>query len=376
MRKNMINKERLVETFVELVKIDGKSGNEKDIAQNLVTRLKELGLEVKIDNAGETFGGNSGNVIGYLKGNYPEKESILLSAHMDTVEDTPDIKVIIEDEIIKTDGNTILGADDRAGVACILETLKIIKDNKLDHPPIYVVFSVAEEIGMWGAKNISPKEVKAKYGFIFDSSAKAGKVITEAPTSARMDITIRGKSAHAAVAPENGINAIKIAGNAIARLNPGRFEAGTFNIGTIKGGKATNIVPDCVEIAAECRSFNNSILKEKIEEIKNIFKEETEKLEGEFEFDYSEKYNCFKLEDSNKTVQIAFDAIRECGVEPESISFTGGSDANIYSNLGIPTVNIGTGYKGAHTHNEQISISDLFFDANVTLNIVKISLNK
>lgn len=371
----MINKERLVETFIELVKIDGKSGNEKDIAENLIKKLKELGLEVRTDNAGETFGGNAGNVIGYLEGNYPEKEPVLLSAHMDTVEATPNIKVIIEDEIIKTDGNTILGADDRAGVACILETLRVIKDNKIEHPPVYVVFSVAEEIGMWGAKNILPEEVKAKYGFIFDSSAKAGKVITEAPTAARMDIKITGKSAHAAVAPENGINAIKIAGNAIARLNPGRFEAGTFNIGTIQGGKATNIVPDCVEIAAECRSFNDSILKEKVEQIKNVFQEETDKLEGGLEFKYSEKYNCFKLEDSNKTVQIAFEAIRECGVEPESISFTGGSDANIYSNLGIPTVNIGTGYKGAHTHNEQIAISDLYFDANVTLNIVKISLN-
>lgn len=371
----MINKDRLVETFIELVKIDGMSGNEKDIAKDLAGKLKELGLEVRTDNAGETFGGNAGNVIGYLEGKYPEKEAILLSAHMDTIEATPDIKVLIEDDIIKTDGNTILGADDRAGIACILETLKLVKDNNLEHPPIYVVFSVAEEIGMWGAKNISPDEVNAKYGFIFDSSAKAGKVITEAPTSARMDIKINGKSAHAAVAPENGINAIKIAGNAIAKLNPGRFEAGTFNIGTIQGGKATNIVPDCVEISAECRSFDDTILKEKAEEIKNIFDEEAKKLGGSLEFEYSEKYNCFKLEDSNKTVQIAFDAIKEAGVEPESISFTGGSDANVYSNLGIPTVNIGTGYKGAHTHNEQIAISDLYFDAKVTLNIVKRSLN-
>lgn len=371
----MVNKERLVESFVELVKIDGKSGNEKEVALFLEKKLKELGLTVRIDNADETFEGNSGNVIGYLEGRNKDKEPILLSAHMDTVEATTNINVIIEDGIIKTDGKTILGADDRAGIACILETLLLIKENNLDHPPIYVVFSVAEEIGMWGAKNISPEEVKAKYGFIFDSSAKAGKVITEAPTSARLDIIIKGKSAHAAVAPEKGINAIKIAGNAISRLTPGRFEAGTFNIGTINGGKATNIVPDCVEISAECRSFDDAILHKKVDEIKNIFQEETDKFSGELEFSYSEKYNCFKLEESNKTVQLAFEAIRETGVEPESISFTGGSDANIYSNLGIPTVNIGTGYVGAHTHNEHISIDELYFDAKVTLNIVNVCNN-
>lgn len=372
----MINNQRLLNTFLELVHLDGVSGNEHDVAVYIKNILSEL--NIKFEQAANPMieGGNCDNLIATLAGTDELLPAIMLSAHMDSIEPTAGINVIIEDGVIKTDGKTILAADDRAGIACILEIARVLKENKIEHPPIKIVFTVFEERGMKGAKNIDPGKLNTACGFIFDSSAQPGKIIANAPTSVHIIIKITGKSAHAAIQPEDGINAIKIAGNAIAKLETGRLnESMTFNFGKITGGKAINIVPDFVEVEAECRSLNPEELKNKLEELKNIFESETKKLGGSVEIIFNQKYSSFNIPPDSATAKIARSAIEKTGLQPELIKYPGGSDANVFNNIGIPSVNFGMGYRNAHSTREYISVKDLQTDAQIVLNVVKSSFS-
>lgn len=368
----MINQNRLLETFLELVNINGESGNEILVSNFLQKKLADIGLTVAVDEASKSFNGTTGNVIGFWGGTDDSMPSILLSAHMDTILPTKNIKTVIKDNRIKTDGNTILGADNRVGVSVILELLRVLKEQNLPHPPIYVVFSVAEEIGMYGSKYISTnQEIDAKIGFVFDSSAMPGNVIINAPSSRKLEIKLIGKSAHAAVNPSAGVSAIKIAGNAISKIDIGKFEDNsTFNIGKINGGKAINIVPDIVELEAEYRGFDYDLMNQKIEEVRSIFKIEADKLGGTIKFNEIEKYELFNLDLTSAPVEIAFEAIRKLGLEPKGIRYSGGSDANIYNSIGISTVNLGMGFQNVHSTNENIMLNNLYKDAEIGINIV------
>ena len=199
----MIKKDRLVENFLDMVKISSPSKNERAMGDYLLKILKELGLEVREDNAGELNGGNCGNIIGILRA--PGKKRLLFSAHMDTVVPCEKVVPVIENDIIKSDGTSILGGDDKGGIAAIIEMLRVIKENNLDHPEIVVVFSMGEEIGLLGSKSFDINSYGVDFGFILDSSGKPGKIITKAPSAARGKITIIGKPAHAGISPENGI---------------------------------------------------------------------------------------------------------------------------------------------------------------------------
>ncbi len=370
----MLNYTRLKNSFLELVAINGASGRENNVADHIQMRLSEIGVQAERDNANVSFDGTCGNVIAFLEGTDPNMRPILLSCHMDTIEPTAGIKCIEENGKIMTDGRTILGADNRAGVAVVLETLQTVVENNLPHPPIYCAFSVAEEIGMFGIKFIPKEKINAACGFVFDSSAKPGDVIVNAPSSRVITIKLFGKAAHAAVQPENGVNALKIAGNAISKIPTGKFnDNSTFNFGTIKGGKAINIVPDYVEIEAEYRGFSHKLLDRKVENLRQVFNSEAESLGGKAEIEVVEKYGFFELSESSETVKIAFNAIRKADLNPEAITYSGGSDANVLNTKGIPTVNFGMGFRNVHSVNEYIKTEDLYKDAEIAMNIVTAS---
>ena len=208
----MVNKQRLIEEFLELVQIDSPSSREGKVAQVLVKKLEEIGCEVIIDNAGEKTGGETGNVIATLKGNRNGKK-ILFSSHMDTVSPSIGVKPIIDEAngIIKSDGTTVLGSDDKAGIAAILEALRTVKENNIEHSDIQVVFSIWEEGGLQGAKNLDYSKIDAEYAFVLDSGGSPGEIIVKAPAQDAIKVKIIGKPAHAGLQPENGISAIMVA---------------------------------------------------------------------------------------------------------------------------------------------------------------------
>ena len=371
----MINNQRLLDTFLTLVCINGPSGNEAKVAEYIKQSLTELEIPWQEDRAGSTFGGNSGNIIATLEGinNLPE---IFLCSHMDTIQPTLRLNPTIgKDGTIASDGTTILGADDRAGIAIILEIVRTIKENAIDTLPINLIFTVAEEIGMFGSKYLSVGKINSKIGFVFDSSADPGKIITTAPAAVKVKIKIKGKAAHAAVQPEQGINAITIACNAIAKMKVGRISnTCTVNFGVIKGGTLINVIPEEVEIDGEIRSLLEPELLDQINLMQSIFEETTKQGGGKLEFLITRKYYSFNLAEDNDVVVIAKNAIEKTGSVPVSIKYTGGSDANVFNALGIPTVNLGIGFRNVHSDSEFIPSSNLLKAACIGLEIVNSSL--
>jgi len=368
----MINSERIVNTFIELSSIDGISGNELEIANLVIKKLTNLKCKVFMDNAGESFGGNSGNIIACFEGNI-SAESIFFSSHLDSIKTTKNIKHIITNGIIETDKTTILGGDDRAGIAIVLEILEVILENNIPHAPIEIIFTVCEEDGMHGSKNISKDSIKSKFGFVFDCQAFPGNYIVEAPGAVSFNAIFKGKSAHAAVSPEKGVNAIFIASKAISKLKLGRWdETGMLNIGIINGGEAINVVPDKVEIAGETRNADEKLLMNQINYIESTFKLSAQELKGEVEVKFNHKYGGYKFTGQEKMIQIASEAIRNSGMEPNPIKYSGGSDANIYNSNGIAALNLGVGFNNAHSFDEKIAIKDLVKTAEIGLNIIKL----
>ena len=368
----MLNRQRLIDEFIELLKIDSPTRQERLVAEALKPRLLELGLEVREDQAGEAIGGNCGNLIACLKGNLPGVPTLLLSAHMDTVAPCLNIKPIIQDGIIRSAGETILGADDKSGIVPILEALRVLKESNLPHGDIQVVFSIAEEGGLNGSKHLDPSLLKADLGFILDSGGSPGKIINEAPGQDRIYVTVKGKAAHAGIAPEEGINAITAAAKAISKLPQGRLdEETTANIGTIQGGLATNIVAESVEIACESRSRSLDKLDRLTAEICEIFVHTASELGAEAQIKTERLYSPFKLSPESPAAVLAAEAAKAAGLQPKFAPTGGGSDANNFNLYGVPCLVLSTGMEKLHTTDEYICEDDLVRMTEFVLEIIK-----
>lgn len=355
----MANKERIANEFMELVKIDSLSLCEREVADILVKKLKEIGLSVTEDDTGKKIGGNAGNVIGILEGN-KKLPGILLMAHMDTVGPGKSKEPIREGDIIKTNGTTILGGDDLAGVVCVLEALREIVSESVKHGDIYVAFTVAEEIGLLGVSNLDLEKINAKYGFVFDEGGKIGTVAVSAPSQNTINMTFYGKAAHAGIEPENGINAIQIASKAILDMKLGRIdEMTTANVGTISGGLASNIVCERVEIKSEARSRNEKKLIEQTEFMKKCAQNAAEEFGGRVEFNIFEEYKAFIIKEKEEIISVVKTAADRAGVELVPEVTGGGSDTNILNVKGIKSVNVSVGMQKIHSTEEIIDINDL-----------------
>lgn len=355
----MVNRERVVKEFLELVQIDSLTFKERQMADALMGKLKELGLKVHEDRAGEKYNGEAGNVIGLLQGN-KEGPGLLFLAHMDRVEPGTGIKPVVEQDVIRSEGNTILAADNCAGIVSILEALRLLKENNDSHPDIEVVFTIAEEGGLFGAKALKTEQLRAKMAFTFDSTGDVSTMVERAPAQDAINITIRGKASHAGVAPEEGINAIQAAAMAIAKLKVGRIDKETTsNIGIISGGKATNIVPDHVEIKAEVRSLVEKRVDEETKNMANVFAKQVAGLGAQVEFKYERIYSSFHIKEDEEVSKRAAAVLEEMGLKPNRVSLGGGSDANIFNAGGIRCLNMGNGSKKVHTTEEEIAVEDL-----------------
>lgn len=367
-----INREKIVDKFIELVEIDSISKNERKMADNLKEELKKIGFDVKEDNTGDKINGNAGNIIAELKGNN-SLPTILLSAHMDRVKPGKGVETIIKDDYIYSKGDTVLGGDDMIGVSSIIEAVKILKKENYNHPNLIVVFSVAEEIGLLGAKNIDSSYIeKADYGIVIDADGSIGKVINKAPGQNKFNAVIKGKAAHAGMEPEKGVNAIKIASHAISKMSVGRVDSETTaNIGVIRGGSASNIVPDVVELEGEVRSHNKEKLSNQTSKMKAILNEYTDKLEGNVEFDIEKLYESFEIDEDEKIINIAKTAAEKSNLSFQLASSGGGSDANIFNKKGLSTINLGAAMEDVHSTDERIKISSLLKLIEYLINIIK-----
>jgi len=368
----MINRERMLTDFFKLVKIKCSTREERQVADILKVRLAELGMEVTEDNTGEKIGGNCGNLLAYTEGTVKDVPTIMLSAHMDCVEPCGGIEPQLKDGIITSVGDTILGADDKAGIAAILEGIRVIGEHNIPHGPIQVVFTVSEEGGLNGAKHIDQSLLKADFGYALDSGGAPGEIVTMAPGQNSITAVVHGKKAHAGVAPEDGINAIVIAGKALAEMKYGRidFET-TANIGIISGGVATNIVPDRVEVKCEARSRNMEKLAVQTKHMQETFEQVAMANGAQAEVSVKEAYGPYVLAEEALVVSLAVKACQSIGLTPEIKATGGGSDANFFNKYGVPTAVLGVGMNKVHTADENIREIDLYNSAELVIALIK-----
>lgn len=363
----------VVKYFLHLVTIDSESLNERGMIDFLKKDLEELGAQTYEDKCHLETGGNAGNLYGYLPGNI-DKAPILLCAHVDTVKPGNGIKPQMRDGYIYSDGTTVLGGDDKSGVAEIMIALKRLKDSGEDHAPIEILFTVSEEIGLLGARGFDKSVLKSSFGYAFDAH-RVGEIILGAPAQNSFDITIHGKEAHAGVEPEKGLNAIRIASEAIAQMPMGRidFET-TCNIGIIKGGAATNIVPNMVKIEGEARSHKADKLQKISDEIREAFEDVVAKYAkdgAKLQFISKSEYKSFLLSDKSEPVQLAIKAFRDLDIAYTTGTGGGGSDANIFNAEGFPMIICGTGMDKVHTVDERIEIEELIRGRDFVLQLIR-----
>ncbi|GAA0296567.1 tripeptide aminopeptidase [Gracilibacillus halotolerans] len=366
---------RIVKQFIDLVTIDSESGKERDIADYLLSLFEELGIEAYEDGTAEITGHSAGNIIAKIPGN-SKGTPIFFTSHMDTVVPGNNIKPIIKDGYIYSDGKTILGADDKAGIAGIIETIHQLKEDAIDHDDIYIVLTSGEETGLVGSGAFQ-EDLPVQYGYALDSNGEIGKIISAAPSQARMSFVIKGKSSHAGVSPEKGISAITMAAKAISKMPLGRIDAETTaNIGSFEGKGPTNIVCDQVSIIAEARSLNQDKLEKQIQAMEEAIMEVTEKMGGAAEIDKKQMYYAYSYTESDAVVKTAMQAVTNLGRKAEVQPSGGGSDANHFNRKGLPTINLGVGYEFIHTKQERIALSELELIPSLIKEIIKLANSK
>lgn len=302
----MVNKQRLVEEFLELVQIDSETKYERNIANVLKAKFEALGLHVIEDDTTAQTGHGAGNLICTLPATKEGVDPIYFTSHMDTVVPGKGVKPSIQDGYIVTDGTTILGADDKAGLAAMFEAIRVLKEKQIAHGTIQFIITVGEESGLVGAKALDPSLIQAKFGYALDSDGKVGQIIVAAPTQAKLKVTVHGKTAHAGVAPERGVSAITIAAKAIAQMPLGRIdEETTANIGRFEGGTQTNIVCDRVDILAEARSLVPEKMEAQVAKMKEAFESVAEQMGGRADVHVEVMYPGFKFGDGDHVVEVA-----------------------------------------------------------------------
>ena len=363
-----INRERLASCFTLLCETDSPSRGEGKVAALLKGIFSDLGAdEILEDDSARITGSDTGNLFIRFKGTI-KGEGIFFCCHMDTVEPARGVKVRRENDTFFSEGDTVLGSDDKSGIAAIIECIRYIRENNIPYGPIEIILTTCEEIGLLGAKALDPGMVNATIGYALDSTG-INTVITGAPASNRLEITVQGAAAHAGLHPEWGVNAITLAAQALTAVPQGRVgDQSTVNIGTIQGGKASNIVPEEVTIIGEVRSHSEEYLQQLTEKIQSIFENVIEewddpgaKAKGEPKLIFSAvpDFPLMYLDKNDRVIQHIEKAAQLIDLEIEYKAAGGGSDANILNGYGLQTAIIATGMNHVHSTDEQVELGDM-----------------
>lgn len=369
----VINEERVLNEFIELVSIPCPSKDEKAEAELIMAKLRQLGLEPEMDKAHEKTGGSCGNVWAYVKGNVPTAPRLFFSAHMDSVAPTTGTKVVRKDGVLYSDGTTTLGGDDKVGIVAMLEAVRALKESGIPHGDVQLCFTVSEEIGCLGVVNMDKEWIKADYGYCIDIGGAPGEITYAAPKLYDIYVTVKGKAAHAGIAPEEGINSIMLAAEALAKLPAyGRLdEETTFNIGMFNAGIGTNIVCPEAKFVIDMRSLNVPKLEALKDSTMALIKEVVEAGGGQVEFDVVEGCPAVSLSKDHECIKLAQRAAENLGFLVEMKTTGGCSDGNYLCGYGLPCSLLATGMSDVHTTAEYLKEEDLYNTARWVYEIVK-----
>jgi len=369
----MINKKRVLDEFFELVSIRCSTLDEREMGNLLTARLRELGAaEIHEDNAGKILGGNCGNIVANFKGTVAGVPTVMLTAHMDCVEPCAGIRPQLTGGVIRSDGTTILGADDKAGVVAILETLRCLREQHIPHGDLQIVFTVAEEGGVNGSQNIDRSLLKADVGFTLDTHGHPGTAAFKAPGKNQIEVVVRGKASHAGVEPEAGHNAIIAAGKILAAMPQGRIdEETTCNAGRIAGGTATNVVAELCTIHFESRSRDKAKLDALTARMVDIAERTAKEADCTATVTVKKDYDPYELPQDALALRYLRRAADALGFPVTLEEEGGGSDANFFNAYGVPTTVLGVGMTDCHTKEETLLEEDLYGAAALALEIVR-----
>jgi tripeptide aminopeptidase len=365
-------RERLLDDFVRLCEIESPSRSERAVADAVKAELGRLGLTVEEDDTASETGSDSGNLLARIEGP-PDRPTILLCAHLDTVPLAGPVEVTQENGVLSNRHEAILGADNKAAVATILAAARRLT---AEGAPVGVelLFTTCEEHALAGAKAFDPARLRSDFGYVFDHASPIGELVTASPTYYRLEADFRGQAAHAGIRPEAGHNAIVAAAKAIAAIETGRLdEATTANVGQIEGGTAANVVAERCKVVLEARSLDDVRAGEVVSSMVDAIAEAASDLECDVETAVERLFRGYKLARTAPVVETAAEALRSIGTEPVYINTGGGSDANALIAADLPGLNIANGTKGNHQPDESVTVDALETTLDLTLAIVAAS---
>lgn len=346
----MVDRNRLLRTFLELVQIEGSSGSEGPVAEYVIAHLTAAGCPAERDGYG--------NVIARIPGT--GELALLLNAHLDTVQPCVGVRPVVSGDEIRSEGATILGADNRAGVAVILEIVASLSSRPEDHVPLEVILTLGEEAGLLGAKALDFSRLSSRWGIVMDDHGPVGGCVVSTPWHDVIIASIHGKPAHSGIAPEKGVSAILAAARAISTMPLGRVdEETTSNVGKISGGTAMNIVPARVDVLAEARSRDEGKLKRQTSAMVQAFDRAAAEVGARLDIKVERAYNGYRFPPDEPAVRSFMAAAESLGIVPRMTSTGGGSDANVFHAHGIHVLNLSAGYSDPHTTEERMSVSAL-----------------
>src|SRR5450759_1458272 len=362
---------RVLTLFSELARIPSPSGKERAAAKYVLAYLRGLGLDPYEDGSAPLSPGEAGNIVCRLPGAEPGGAPIMLCSHLDTVQPQGAIEPVVSDGVVRNSAGTILGADNKAAVAAMLEAARRILKEHRPHAGVELVFTVMEEVGLQGAKFLDLGSLEAKLGYVYDQAAPIGEVILGAPYHRELHATFIGRAARSGIAPEEGRSAIVACARAICDFRLGRIdEETTANVGVVRGGQARNIVPGLCAFAAEIRSHNEQTQLELIREMLETIGFAAEQSECRAETKLIEIYRGYRFKPGDLPVVLAKKALVSCGIEPKLGLTGGGADANIFNAGGLSCVNLSNGMAHIHSPEEEIAVDDLARMVDVTLALV------
>jgi tripeptide aminopeptidase len=381
----MIHRERLVDQFLELTRIGSVSKREGEVARRLTATLRDMGAQVEVDDAGERVGADTGNLIARFPGTVPDAAPLLLCSHMDTVAPGDHPSPVVDGDVIRSDGTTVLGGDDKAGIGAILEAVRAVHAHHIPHGPLDLVFTICEEIGLVGAKHLDVGRLRARRGLVLDCDG-VHELITRAPAANRMQVTVHGLEAHAGLCPEQGISAIRVAAEAIAAMRLGRVDdETTANVGLIQGGLATNIVPNRVVLRAETRSLDPVKLADQTDHMVQCFHEaaarhrvtvegrlHTARAEARVERDYER----MAVADDAAIVRIMGRAAERRGVGLRIRATGVGCDGNVFNARGLEVANLGCGMREIHTVHEWVDVRDMVATSALLVETIRLAAER
>jgi tripeptide aminopeptidase len=343
--------------FVRLCEIASPTGDEGAVVAAVKAELESFGFEVSEDDAAGPAGAGAGNLLLRIEGEKPEY--VMFCAHLDTVPHDGPIRVVLDDGVYRSHGDTILGADNKAAVAVLMELVSRYSTKK---PPvgIEILLTVAEEQGLRGAAAFDTSRLKSKSGFVLDHATDIGEVITASPSHHRISAEFTGVEAHSGLDPESGRSAIVTAAEAITEMKLGRIdEETTANIGRIEGGSSGNIIPGSCRVSGEARSIDQDRVTAVIAGMSDAMIWAASENGCEVDIVTEEVFRGYRTPDDSPALAIAEEALRERGHEPKRVATGGGSDANVFMAAGIDALLLANGTYDNHTHQESVPRENL-----------------